>query len=224
MSGRLNVVTRSHAGEVEGKTPTHVAGGNATQNEREWPAVSSVRRHSQVTSHLVFYGVSMLARRLKSWLVDYLVILAWLGLMAVVVGIPSLAGWFDLDEVWSSRISTDVAITLLTVVPLFVYLTVTESRSSHATLGKRRAGLKVTRADESQVETGWVALRNLVKVLPWQLGHMGSIRLLTAEGEGLAMALNVSALLLLAAVAGPALADRRGIHDLAADTAVSMAR
>jgi uncharacterized RDD family membrane protein YckC len=111
----------------------------------------------------LLYGARMLARRLLSWFVDYLMILAWLGLLVLVVGLPSLAGWFDLDEVWSDRLSTDLAITVLTVVPLFAYLTVTESRSTHATLGKRRAGLEVATADGSVLSGGRVAMRNLTK-------------------------------------------------------------
>lgn len=171
---------------------------------------------------LVLYGALMLVRRLKSWVVDYLVILAWLGLMAVAVGVPSLAGWFQLDEVWSSRVSTDVAITALTVVPLFLYLTVTESRPGHATLGKWWAGLEVTTAEGSTTGAARIGLRNLVKVLPWQLGHMGSVRLLGGEAEGLGMALNLLALALLAAVAGPPVATWRGLHDVVAGTAVSL--
>jgi hypothetical protein len=79
----------------------------------------------------------------------------------------------------------------------------------------------VTRLDRSEVAGARVALRNLVKVLPWQLGHMGSVRLATGEAEGLGMALSVTALILFAAVAIPPLVGRRGMHDVVAGTAVS---
>ena len=170
------------------------------------------------------YGARMLVRRLKSWLVDYLLILAWLVVIAVVVGLPSLSGWFNVDRVWADRASTDIAITLLTVVPLFIYLTLTESGSTHSTYGKRRGGIEVTRSDGSEVGSARVAVRNLVKVLPWQLGHMGSVRLATGEAEGLGMALNVAALMLVAAVAVPPIAGRRGLHDVTAGTTVSSSR
>lgn len=163
----------------------------------------------------------VLASRIRSWFIDYLVILAWLVLLALVVGLPSLTEWFDLDDVWSDRVWSDLAITLLTVVPLFVYLTVTESRPTHATVGKRRAGLHVTRVDGAVAGTAAVALRNLVKVLPWQIGHMGTARIVTGEAEGLGVSLNISALVLLAVVAGPPLVARRGLHDVLAGTEVS---
>lgn len=51
----------------------------------------------------------------------------------MVVGLPSLFGWMNLEAIWSDRLATDVAITLLTVVPLFVYLVLTEWRPAHAT-------------------------------------------------------------------------------------------
>lgn len=162
----------------------------------------------------------MVGRRLLSWFVDYLVILAWLAILVVVVGLPSLAGWFDLDELWSNRVASDLAITVLTVVPLFSYLVVTESRPAHGTWGKRRAGLEVIEVDGAEASLGEVTTRNLVKVLPWQLGHMGAIRLAAGEAEAIGMAFSVSALVLLAAVAGPPLIGRRGIHEVTARTAV----
>jgi uncharacterized RDD family membrane protein YckC len=158
--------------------------------------------------------------RIRSWLWDYLVILAWLVLLFLVGGVPVLAGWFDPSAIWENRILYDVTITALTVVPLWLYLTFTEAGSAHGTLGKRRAGLAVS-ARSQTISFGKVAVRNLVKVLPWQLGHMGAARLATeVETSPLAVTFTTLSLISLAAVAGPPLLGRRGIHDMVAGTDV----
>ena len=88
-------------------------------------------------------SVPRLGLRLVSWWWDYLLIVAWLAVVFVLVGIPQLIGWWDLSGVWANQLSTDVAITILTVVPYFLYLVLSEGRAPHATWGKRRAGLGV---------------------------------------------------------------------------------
>jgi hypothetical protein len=59
-----------------------------------------------------------------------------------------------------------------------------------------------------------------VKVLPWQFGHMAALRFAGGTALGTAAVFNVLSLVLLALVAGPALAGRRGLHDRLAGTAV----
>lgn len=165
----------------------------------------------------------MIGRRISSWWWDYLLIVGWLVVVFVVLGLPTLAGWVDLSAVWENRIAADVAITALTVLPWWVYLTVTESGARHATWGKRRAGLIVSRSRDP-LTTGNVALRNLVKVLPWQLGHLGASRFATQpDVTVLAMIFTVTSLVLLVMVAGPPLVGRPGFHDRMAGTAVEEA-
>lgn len=67
-----------------------------------------------------------------------------------------------------------------------------------------------------------VLLRNVVKVAPWQLGHMAALRFIHAGDQPPASAIssNVLSMTLLVAVAGPPLVHRRGLHDLLAGTAV----
>lgn len=65
-------------------------------------------------------------------------------------------------------------------------------------------------------------IRNLVKVLPWQLGHMDTMRLATSsEPTTTAISLEVASLALLVLVVGPILSRRRGLHDLLAGTRVA---
>ncbi len=159
-------------------------------------------------------------RRVQSWLWDYLVLLGWLVVVFLVVGVPQLAGWFDLAGLWSGLVVSDIAITLLTVVPFLIYLSVTETGPRHATWGKRKVGLEVfgRRGGSSGPTPVWI--RNIVKLLPWQLGHMGVEVLIRNGDSATGMVFSVASLVLLVAVAGPPLAGRRGMHDVIAGTVV----
>jgi uncharacterized RDD family membrane protein YckC len=160
-------------------------------------------------------------RRLASWWWDYLVVVAWLLVVFVMVGVPTLLQLIDLRWLWSSPALADVASALLTVVPYLLYLVGTEGGSTHATLGKRRAGLRVVAPDGTPPTLRQVVLRNVVKVAPWQLGHMAAFRFATGNSpSAAAIALDALALVLLVAVAGPPLARRRGLHDVVAGTTV----
>ena len=161
-----------------------------------------------------------LRRRLLSWWWDYVVVLAWLVVVFLLVGLPTILGWVDLRAVWSNPATADVATAVLTVVPYGLYLVITEHGPRHATVGKRRAGLVVEAADGTTAGLGRIVVRNLVKVLPWQFGHMAALRLATGTEFASAMILDAASLLLLALIVGPVLTGRRGLHDRLAGTTV----
>jgi uncharacterized RDD family membrane protein YckC len=161
-------------------------------------------------------------RRLRSWWWDYLVVLVWLLVVFVLVGVPTLLDIVDLGWLWSRPATADVASAALTVVPYLLYLIGTEAGPTHATLGKRRAGLGVAASDGTPPTFRQIVARNVIKVLPWQLGHMAAFRMAAeARPSAAAIAFDVLALLVLVAVAGPPLARRRGLHDVIARTTVT---
>lgn len=152
--------------------------------------------------------------------------LAWLLVIVVAVGLPTLLGWVDLAPIWSRPVAADLAVTVLTVVPFLVYLVRTEAGPARATWGKRRSGLVVEATDGPPAGTASIVLRNVIKVLPWQLGHMAAMRFSSgASGADIALAVvfDVASLTLLALVMGPPLLGRRGLHELIAGTAVRAA-
>lgn len=163
--------------------------------------------------------------RVRSWLGDWVVIGVWIGLLTAVgaVVVPLL----ELPGVASASVRellvADVVFALLTVVPWWCYLSVTESSRRRATLGKRWAGLVVADAAGGTAGAGAVWLRNLVKATPWQLAHLGVSRMIYELQLGLGMAFLVASLLLLAACAGPALTGGRGVHDRAVGLRVQRA-
>lgn len=90
-----------------------------------------------------------------------------------------------------SPLVVDVGAFAATVLPVWVYLTATEAGRRHATWGKRRAGLRVVAAGDggpgvapeaAPLGVVWVAVRNAVKLLPWQLAHIAVARILLEAG------------------------------------------
>jgi uncharacterized RDD family membrane protein YckC len=164
--------------------------------------------------------VKHLRRRLISWWWDYVVVVAWLTAVFLLLGLPTVLGWLDLSGVWSHPIAADVAVTVLTVVPFGLYLVITEQGPAHATWGKRRSGLVVEAADGSTADLRRIVVRNFVKVLPWQFGHMAALRFAGGTTPGPAAVLYAASLVLLVLIVGPVVASRRGLHDRVAGTTV----
>lgn len=160
--------------------------------------------------------------RVGSWLVDWAVVGAWLGVLTLVgfVLLPALGVPRTFAVNARSLLVSDLAITLATVVPYVCYLSLTESSARHATLGKRLTGLEVAALDGGAPSVSAVWLRNVVKAAPWQLGHLGAARGILEIQQGLGLVLTVLALALVAACAIPALVGGRGVHDRAAGTQV----
>ncbi|KAB8188777.1 hypothetical protein FH608_042610 [Nonomuraea phyllanthi] len=152
---------------------------------------------------------------------DYLVIVAWLALLAVVFVPLYLAGVRPFDGL--STAGTDLLISVLSVLPVGAYLTVGEAGRRQATWGKRRAGLVVTTTRGERPGVARIVGRNAVKLLPWQCAHMAVSRL--AGGHET----TVGTLLLVAtyALAGASIAlllirrDRAALHDVVVATRVA---
>ncbi|MEV6159729.1 RDD family protein [Nonomuraea sp. NPDC052129] len=102
---------------------------------------------------------------------DYLVIVGWLALLAVVFVPLRLAGVRPFDGL--GTVGGDLLITALTVLPVGAYLIIGEAGRHQATWGKRRAGLAVVTTRGARPGAARIVMRNAVKVLPWQCGHMG---------------------------------------------------
>lgn len=160
--------------------------------------------------------------RVRSWLLDWVVVGAWLGVLALVglVVRPLLPAADGGATTLRQLVTADLLITVGTVVPYLLYLALTESSSRHATLGKRWARLRVSAADGSAPATGAVWERNIVKALPWQLGHMGFLRGVLEIQAGMGITLAVAGTLLGLACGIPALVGGRGLHDRVAGTRV----
>lgn len=152
---------------------------------------------------------------------DYAVILAWLAALALLGFLvrpllPEVVG--DPDP-----LAFDAVGFVLSVLPVWLYLTVAEAGGRQATWGKRRVGLQVVRQDGSRAGVGTVAARSAVKLLPWQLAHLSVSRAILGVDAPLFTGVTYGLSLLLPVVSvGMAWRDgcHRALHDRLAGTLV----
>ena len=107
---------------------------------------------------------------------DCLFALAWLLLLGgIAIGLRALG----LEPHWSARseLSADLATLALGLLPVGIYLWLSENSRLQGSLGKRRVGLRVVRADGTRANPWQLALRTAIKLSPWFLAHLGLSRI-----------------------------------------------
>jgi uncharacterized RDD family membrane protein YckC len=106
-------------------------------------------------------------RRLLAFLVDWLVLAAWAGLL---FGLVMLASGGDPAPPHSALVAQGLALAAMTL-PFTLYFAACESSRFQATLGKRVLGLVVTGTGGGSLGFGRSLLRNACKLAPWEAGH-----------------------------------------------------
>lgn len=119
-------------------------------------------------------------RRIAAWLVDWLVISAWI-VVLFALGVTLLNAGV-LGE--SSLLLLNVLSFAVLILPVTLALAVGESRG--ATLGKRALRLRVTDATTGgRVGLGHALIRNALKIaVPWAIGHAAVYQLVATDGQG----------------------------------------
>lgn len=169
-------------------------------------------------------------RRLKALLIDYLIILGWMGVLASAATISyfALSGFPDYLGTYGP-VGTQFIFFLLLTLPVGLYLYFTESGHTHATIGKRLVGLTVV-ANGGAPSKSQIAIRTIIKLLPWELAHTFVWQLqyvFYTEGfsanppDWILFGLNAAVALAASYIAMVAFRrDGRGLHDLTAGTQV----
>lgn len=110
-------------------------------------------------------------RRLAALGLDYLAILGWMTVLAagslvtsVTVGLPDVLGALG-------PVGAEAVFFALLTLPVGLYLFLSESGPAQATWEKRRMGLMVTAEDGARPTRRQVAIRTVVKLLPWEVAH-----------------------------------------------------
>lgn len=109
-------------------------------------------------------------RRVGAFSIDWLLIAAWGGTLFSVVLYLSDGEPPEGANPWIGQLVGFVSMTL----PVLLYFTLCECSSFQATLGKRCLGLSVTSVDFGRLNFQHSLLRNALKFLPWELGHLGA--------------------------------------------------
>ena len=156
-------------------------------------------------------------------MLDWLVILAWVGVTAAI-GVPLYAAGVTAPI---GPLALNVVSALVVVVPVVIGLAWAEAGGRQASPGKRWRRLSVVdSATEGRVTLGRALWRNLLKIgLPWTIGHSAVIAIVATSKDGSvpwsAWILTAAAYVLpLAYVASLFIRDGRAPYDRAAGTHV----
>ena len=157
-------------------------------------------------------------KRMIEFLFDYLFILAYLlilflGSMLIYIiffnGIPEF-----------TEIQSQCLVFLTSVLPIILLFTYLDYKKN-GSFGKAKAGLELV-YQKKTVQASLI--RNVIKFLPWQLGHMGTIHGFYSNFDKLSIIFSISATLLAASLLAMTLfrKDKRQLGDLLACTQVQL--
>jgi uncharacterized RDD family membrane protein YckC len=107
-------------------------------------------------------------RRIAAFMLDWLVILVWAGVLFTIVLIASGGEVRAPSGPWRAQLLGFLTMTL----PVAAYFTLCEASKFRGTPGKKAVGLRVVGADGQRLGLGAAVVRNLVKFLPWEFGHL----------------------------------------------------
>ena len=176
-----------------------------------------MRKGETVMKILTINPISV-KKRMKEFLFDYLFILTYLVLLFIVSmliytiffnGVPEFT---EIQSQWLVFLTSILPITLL-----FTYL----DYAKNGSFGKAKAGLQLV-YQKKTVQASLI--RNVIKFLPWQLGHMGTIHGFYSDFDMLSISLSISATLLAVLLLAMTLfrKDKRHLGDLLAHTQVQL--
>jgi len=166
--------------------------------------------------------------RVLALVVDYGLILGYmaaLGLMTLIGYLVTgeLFNWLSLGVVGAELLGFGVL-----VLPVGVYLFLSESSARQATVGKRALGLRVVAMSGERPSRPRILVRTIVKLAPWEVAHffVWHTVALASTGETafpawlLAGLIVADVLPLIYVLCVLLQKDRRGPHDLVAGTRV----
>ena len=155
-------------------------------------------------------------KRMIEFLFDYLFILAYLVLLflsSMLIYIIFFNGVPEFTEIQSQWLVFFTSV--LPIMLLFTFL----DYAKNGSFGKVKAGLELV-YQKKTVQASLI--RNTIKFLPWQLGHMGTIHGFYSEFDGLFIILSILATLLAVSLLAMTVfrKDKRHLGDLLAHTQV----
>ena len=118
---------------------------------------------------------SIVIKRIKAFLIDYLIILIYLGLLVATSLLISRIFHLGSENV-SPAIGELIAFVTLTL-PIILYFTLSENGKYAGTIGKRKFGLHVVSKSFTKASFWQLLIRNCIKFLPWELAHFFVFRL-----------------------------------------------
>ena len=125
----------------------------------------------------------MAIRRLLAFVVDWLVIVVWAGVLFGVVMLVSSGHPPQPSEPWQSQMIGVIVMT----IPVLLYFAICESSVWQATLGKRALSLHVVCGGDAKMSFSRSLLRNVIKFIPWEMGHIVANQAFFSSSSGVAV-------------------------------------
>lgn len=158
-----------------------------------------------------------LKKRLFAIFIDYLVIIGFLIILFAVFSIFYLVILDGVPEY--SALDSQLLATFTSVIPVILIFTYLESTGK--SFGKNKTGLTIHFTKSKGISA---LVRNIIKFLPWQLGHMGTIHGVYNNFDIWSNILNVVSVSLLIILIGMAIfrTDKRHLGDILAGAQVQL--
>ena len=155
--------------------------------------------------------------RIKELVIDWLVICIYLIMLAII----SVSFYMIVFKVISkvTELQSQLIATITSVIPIISIFSILDFR--RGSIGKQKVGLKLY---FKKREFKYSVIRNIVKFLPWQIGHMATIHGIYTEFDTISIVLQIIALTLLVIMflMGTLRKDKRHLGDILAGTQVQL--
>ena len=179
--------------------------------------IMEMRKGETVMKMLAINPISF-KKRMIEFLFDYLFILAYLVLLflsSMLIYIIFFNGVPEFTEIQSQWL-----VFFTSVLPITLLFTFLDYKND-GSFGKVKAGLELV-YQKKTVQASLI--RNTIKFLPWQIGHMGTIHGFYSEFDVLSISLSISATLLAVLLLAMTMFrnDKRHLGDLLAHTQVQL--
>lgn len=117
----------------------------------------------------------MVKKRLKAFLLDYLIIIVYIGFLYGITMFLLRIFPHSLQDMkpLSEQLLGFICLTL----PVILYFTISESSKYSGTVGKRVYHLKLVTKHFLEANFGQLFFRNIIKFLPWTMAHFFVFRL-----------------------------------------------
>jgi uncharacterized RDD family membrane protein YckC len=118
---------------------------------------------------------SIVIKRLKAFVIDYLIILIYIGML--FGGTILISKLFDLKLDNVNPVNGEIIGFATLTLPVILYFTLSEKGKYLGTIGKRKIGLQIVSKSLTKASIKQLLLRNCLKFLPWELAHFFIYRL-----------------------------------------------
>lgn len=155
--------------------------------------------------------------RIKELVIDWLVICVYLIILAIISVSFYMIVFKGIPKV--TELQSQLIATITSVIPIIIIFSILDFKKG--SIGKQKAGLKLYFKER---KFRYSIIRNAVKFLPWQIGHMATIHGIYTGFDGISIILEIVAITLLLTMflMGILRKDKRHLGDIVAGTQVQL--